>query len=352
MGTLEMSEAVAEGITSSALAMPGVTVLVGHAGVGKTNLALNLALAQARAGIPVTLADLDLVNPYFRSSDYAEALEAAGVRLIAPLFARTALDTPSMGGELDGAIEAAGATGTAGARPSSQAAGGTIVPAGHPGDGPSAPMDATIGPGTPSPAPRLIIDVGGDDLGATALGRYARALKAAGARLLYAINAFRTLTATPQEAVEVLRAVEGSARLQACGVVNCSNLADQTSAADVEQGRVFAHAVADLADLPLVATIVPAALADELAASPGAPVATHARPAGAPTGSAAASPNAPTPANPAAVSPAVVSPASAQAGSASAGHAGVAGPAATPARDAVLHEPLIFVERFVRPPWE
>ncbi len=244
---MEQPEDAASSLVGSPLASPGITVLVGHAGVGKTNLALNLALAQARAGMSVTLADLDLVNPYFRSSDYVDTLEDAGVKLVAPLFARTSLDTPSMGGELDGAIASA-----------------------QTGD---------------SAAPRLVIDVGGDDLGATALGRYARALDAAGARLLYVVNAFRTLTATPQEAVEVLRAIEGNAHLQAYGVVNCSNLAGQTSVADVERGRSFARDVAALADLPLVATVVPTGLADTYAAG-------------------------------------------------------------------TLHEPLIFVERFVRPPWE
>ena len=293
METLDMSESVATGIAGSALAAPGITVLVGHAGVGKTNLALNLVLAQARAGLSVTLADLDLVNPYFRSSDYNGALEAAGVRLIAPLFARTALDTPSMGGELDGAIAAVGAS-------------------------PARTTDGVAGAST-AQAPRLVIDVGGDDLGATALGRYARALQAAGARLLYVVSAFRTLTSAPQEAIEVLRAIEGHAHLRAGGVVNCSNLADQTSAADIEQGRTFARAVAELAGLPLVATIAPANLRGALspAEAPGAP--------------------APTPASSASAQPPVPTPAPA---------------AASATGSAPVNEPLIFVERFVRPPWE
>ena len=77
-----------------------VVVVVGHYGVGKTNFALNLALDAAAAGRAVTLADMDVVNPYFRSSEYAAVLDAAGVRLVAPVFAGagTSLDVPSLTG--------------------------------------------------------------------------------------------------------------------------------------------------------------------------------------------------------------------------------------------------------------
>ena len=63
-----------------------VTVVTGHYGVGKTNFALNLALDAAAAGRRATLADMDVVNPYFRSNEYRDLLEGAGVRLIAPVF--------------------------------------------------------------------------------------------------------------------------------------------------------------------------------------------------------------------------------------------------------------------------
>ena len=90
-------------------ALAPVTVVVGHYGVGKTNFALNLALDAAAAGYEVTLADMDVVNPYFRSSEYASLLEEAGVRLIAPVFggAGTSLDVPSLTGAVVPAIEAA-----------------------------------------------------------------------------------------------------------------------------------------------------------------------------------------------------------------------------------------------------
>ena len=73
-----------------------VTVICGHYGCGKTNLTLNLALEAAAKGEKVTVADLDIVNPYFRSSEYGGLLEEHGVRLIAPVFAGTTLDTPTL----------------------------------------------------------------------------------------------------------------------------------------------------------------------------------------------------------------------------------------------------------------
>ena len=199
-----------------------VVVLTGHYGVGKTNLALNLALAAAAAGESAAVADLDLVNPYFRSSDYPDFLAAAGVRLIAPTFAGTALDTPSVGGQLFAEIER------------------TLA----------------------EPGRRLIVDAGGDDAGATVLGGYAHALAGKPVRVLHVLNAFRDL-ADPREAVAVLREVEEASRMAATGLVNVSHLMEDTMAQDVERGRAWAAEVAELAGLPLVATCVPAHLAQQ-----------------------------------------------------------------------------------------
>lgn len=195
-----------------------ITVLVGHAGVGKTNIALGLSLALAQEGFEVTLADLDVVNPYFRSSDYPELLSSAGIRLIAPVLARTTLDTPSLTGELDAAIE--------------QAAG--------------------------SPTRRLVIDVGGDDDGATTIGRWAARLDAAAARVLYVVSAYRSLTTQPAEAAAMLPDIEWHAHLRADAVLNASNLGNETSFDHVRHGRSFARETAELLGLPIVATIMPA----------------------------------------------------------------------------------------------
>ena len=77
-----------------------ITIICGHYGCGKTNLALNLALEAAEKGRRVKLADLDLVNPYFRSSDYGPALREKGVELFCPTYAGTTLDLPAVGPQL------------------------------------------------------------------------------------------------------------------------------------------------------------------------------------------------------------------------------------------------------------
>ena len=208
-----------------------VTVVVGHYGAGKTTFALNLALDAAAAGCAVTLADMDVVNPYFRSSEYAELLEGRGVRLIAPVFARagTSLDVPSLTGEVVPAIQAAYAWQRA-------------------SDGGERPA---------APRPVVIVDAGGDDVGATALARFAAALAAGPGEVLYVANAYRNLTRKAAEAVAVLREIEARASVPVTAVVGNSHLQGETTVALVRDAVPFAQAVAEGAGVPLRCVTVP-----------------------------------------------------------------------------------------------
>ena len=194
-----------------------IIVLVGHAGVGKTNVALHLARLAAEAGHTTTIADLDTVNPYFRSSDYTELLSTWGVALEAPVFAQTTLDTPSLTGRLNTIIERVAANANE----------------------------------------RLIIDVGGDDDGATTIGRFSRKLTEADAEVLYVISAMRVLTPRAEDAAAMLPEIEAHAHLTATGVLNSTNLSLETTLETVREGRNFAAKCADLLRLPLVATAIP-----------------------------------------------------------------------------------------------
>ncbi len=192
---------------------PRVTILCGHYGCGKTNLALNLALEAAAAGGPVALVDLDVVNPYFRSCEYQGLLEQNGVRLIAPVFAGTTLDTPTLPPEIY----------------------------------------SIFSPQTG----RVFVDAGGDDAGATALGGLSRQLEEAGCQMLYVVNRFRALTQTPEEAASLLKEVEAASRLRAAGVVNNSHLGVETTWAHVEAAAEFGRRTAERLGLPLLYSTVP-----------------------------------------------------------------------------------------------
>ena len=204
------------------------TVVTGHYGCGKTNLSINLALDLAASYDEVLLVDLDVVNPYFRSSDYTAMLAGHGVRVISPTFAGTTLDTPSLSAEVGAAFDTSGA---------------------------------------------VIFDAGGDDVGATALGRYSKEISAIDHEMLYVINCYRNLTATPHEAAQLLAEIEYASHLKATGVVNNSHLRDETTAATVLDSLDFGRETAALLGLPLRFTTVPTRLAGEFSPAPGA--ATH-----------------------------------------------------------------------------
>lgn len=186
-----------------------IIAVTGHYGSGKTNLAVNLAVDFAKEGERVTIIDLDIVNPYFRTADFSELFGLLGIKLVAPQFANTNLDIPSLGFDMAAVING---------------------------------------------CDRLIIDVGGDDTGAVALGQYATVLGNFGCELYYVVNRYRYLTRTPSEAVELLRDIEQVSRIRAKGIVNCSNLGSQTTADDVKVTADYALKCASEAGVPLALT--------------------------------------------------------------------------------------------------
>ena len=197
-----------------------LVIVTGHYGSGKTNLSLNMAIALKKQGREVTLADLDIVNPYFRSADFAPVAQQHHIELVAPNFANTNLDAPSLPPALGARIDDGERT--------------------------------------------LVIDVGGDDAGAYALGRYAPRIVPKPYDMLYVINCYRYLTQQPQEALELLRKIEAACRLRATGIVNNSNLAGLTTAQELSASVSWAKQVSALAGLPLVATTAPRGLYEAL----------------------------------------------------------------------------------------
>lgn len=195
-------------------------IVCGHYGCGKTNLSLNLAIDAAARGETVKLVDLDLVNPYFRSSEYQALLEKKKIHLIAPVYANTNLDVPSISAEVFSVFDE---------------------------------KDETI-----------ILDVGGDDVGATVLGRISKEILKIDYEMLYVINHYRIFSEHAQEAKNLLREIEGVSRLQATGLVNNSHLKQETTADTIIQTAAYAKETSALLNLPLRFTTAPEHLAAEV----------------------------------------------------------------------------------------
>ena len=198
-----------------------ITLFAGHYGSGKTNIALNYARMLKRSGEKVVIADLDIVNPYFRTKDSAAALQAEGIDLVVSDFANSNVDFPAMPKEIYGLVAERGQ--------------------------------------------KVVMDIGGDDRGALALGRYVPDIRAEGDyEMLAVVNAARPLTQTAADAVEVLREIEAACQLPFTGIVNNTNLGQQTIATTVLESVPYANEVAALMGVPVHFTCATAAIAREL----------------------------------------------------------------------------------------
>lgn len=185
-----------------------VTLFAGHYGSGKTNIAVNYALLLAREGKRTAIADLDIVNPYFRTKDSGAELAAAGVDLISPQFANSNVDLPALPAEAYRLVE-----------------------------------DRSL---------YAVMDVGGDDRGAYALGRYTPfILEEGNYRMAYVANPCRPLTRTPEEALEVMREIEAAGGLPFTDIVNNANLACETTPETVLRAAGYMEELSRLSGLPL-----------------------------------------------------------------------------------------------------
>ncbi|MBR3806083.1 MAG: hypothetical protein IKJ13_04505 [Clostridia bacterium] len=165
-----------------------LTLFAGHYGSGKTNIAVNYALHLAEKGKKVCIADLDIVNPYFRTKDSERELKEAGIELVSPKYANSNVDLPALPAESYRLVQDKSVYG--------------------------------------------IMDIGGDDRGAYALGRFADFIKAEDDyRFVFVVNCFRPLTSTVDDAIEIMREIEKAAGLEFTCIVNNSNIGKETTTA-------------------------------------------------------------------------------------------------------------------------
>ena len=198
-----------------------LTLFAGHYGSGKTNIAVNYALLLASEGKKVCIGDLDIVNPYFRTKDSAKELEAAGIDLISPQFANSNVDLPALPAEAYRLV-----------------------------------ADKSV---------YSIMDIGGEDRGAYALGRYVPSiLEENNYRMVFVANCYRPLTRTPEDAMEVMAEIEAACGLKFTHIINNSNLGTETTVQTVLDSQAYIDTLSQLSGLPVFVTTAVEAVAKEL----------------------------------------------------------------------------------------
>ena len=198
-----------------------LTLLCGHYGSGKTNVAVNLAFYLKEQYNNVVVADLDIVNPYFRTKDSIEDFKVRGIELICSQYANTNVDIPALPANMYRL---------------------------------TADKDITA-----------VIDVGGDDRGAYALGRLVPEITAEdNFDMLMVINGYRPLTPDAESTIEVMREIETACGLKFTGLINNSNIGEETCAEDIIKSIGYANEVSHASGLPIVMTSIKAELYAEL----------------------------------------------------------------------------------------
>ncbi len=198
-----------------------ITLFAGHYGSGKTNIAVNYAMHLKALGNDVVVADLDIVNPYFRTRDSLADFEKAGIRLISSEFASSNVDLPALPQEVYSILD--------------------------------------------NPTECAIMDIGGDDRGAYALGRYADAIKSENNyEMLFVFNQYRPLTPTAQDAAEIMAEIENACHISFTAIVNNSNLGELTTAEDILNSVAETEKLSELTGLPVKMTSVRSDLVNNL----------------------------------------------------------------------------------------
>lgn len=187
--------------------MNRITVVTGHFGSGKTEFSVNYAIQLKKRFDKVTIVDMDTVNPYYRTKDVQEILEAKGIRVIAPQFANTNVDILSVPSDILSVFD--------------------------------------------DPECVAVFDVGGDDEGAIVLGMYQRYLLQCGYDMLFVFNARRPLTATGDDTLEMFEAIQNTSRLRFSGIINNTNLMEDTTPEIVLEGQQAAQELSQTTGVPI-----------------------------------------------------------------------------------------------------
>jgi len=185
---------------------PELYIVIGAYGSGKSEYSIHLARRLNAEGQDVVLADLDVVNPYFRSRDVREEFAQYGIDVIAPEGAFKHADLPMISPRIKGAIE--------------------------------------------NRAKTVILDVGGDPAGCRALGRFVEPINRRGYRMLFIVNTLRPFTSTATEIITMQQHLEFASKLQISEFICNTNLMEDTDPRLISQGIRTLQEASELAKLP------------------------------------------------------------------------------------------------------
>ena len=200
-----------------------ISIFCGHYGSGKTNIAVNYAFDLRNNYEKVAVCDLDIVNPYFRTKDSEEEFLKADIKFISSSYANSNVDIPALPQEIYSV--------------------------------------------TDDKSYKFVLDIGGDDRGATALGRIAGAiLEEDDYEMFFVTNMYRPLTLDANSAVEIMREIEAICKLKFTAIINNSNLGRETTPNDILDSLSYAEEISKITSLPIKFTTVCSDISDGLTA--------------------------------------------------------------------------------------
>lgn len=195
-------------------------IFIGHYGSGKTEVSVNFAIEKKKAEESVAIIDLDIVNPYYRTFDAKDSLEKVGIYVEAPIYANTNVDVPALTGKMGALMK--------------------------------------------EKALAVILDVGGDDLGTKAVGRYKEEILEGGYILYFVLNPFRPFTNNLESINKMFDEIEKTSKLKVSGIVNNSNMLEYTNRDIFLEGSQIVYAFASERNLPILFNSVFENTANEL----------------------------------------------------------------------------------------
>ena len=195
------------------ITLSGIVIIVGNYGSGKTEISINLAANRKQAGVDVRVADLDLVNPYFRTREARDALGSLGIEVVLPEDKYLQADLPILSRLVAGMIR--------------------------------------------GPSELTLLDVGGNDVGATVLASLEDLFQDQPTRMIQVVNPLRPDTNTVEGCLKVRKAIEAAARQTISGIIGNANLIDETGCDEIYSGYEFVLTLAQQSGLPLEFITIP-----------------------------------------------------------------------------------------------